>query len=195
VPFRTPAGGSLDALVVGLGNPGRRYERTRHNVGWMVADRLVQRLGLRWEAKYDGRFVTTRIGETRVALLAPETFMNDSGRSIAKAARFHKLAPEQVVVVHDDAELPFGRVKAKAGGGLRGHNGLRSTARALGSPDFLRVPCGVGRPERGDRRPLADWLLSPFEPHEDVEPLVERGADCAEAIVRDGIEEAGRVFA
>ncbi len=110
--------------------------------------------------------------------------MNESGRSIAKAARFHKLDREQILVVYDEVELAFGRVKAPAGGGLQGHNGLRSTAQALGGPEFLRTRCGVGRPERGDRRPLADCLLSPFEPHEDPEPLVERGADCAGTVAR-----------
>ena len=189
------AGGSLDLLVVGLGNPGPRYARTRHNVGRLVVERLADRLGLVFGQKHDGRFVTGRLDEARVALLVPETFMNDSGRSIAKAARFHKLGREDVVVVYDEVELPLGRVKARAGGGLKGHNGLRSTAQALGGPEFLRVRCGVGRPERGDPRPLADWLLSPFEAHEDPAPLVERGADCVEAVAREGLEAAERAFA
>ncbi len=192
--FSRTGGASLDLLVVGLGNPGSRYARTRHNVGWMVADLLVDRLGLRWGAKYDGRFVPARLDDVRLALLAPETYMNDSGRSIRKAAAFHKLAPEQVLVVYDDAELAFGRVQARAGGGLKGHNGLRSTAQHLGTSDFGRVRCGVGRPERGDRRPLADWLLSPFEDHEDPAPLVARAADCVEAVARDGIETAAGAF-
>ncbi len=192
--FSRSGAGSLDLLVVGLGNPGGRYARTRHNVGWMVADLLVDRLGLRWGSKYDGRFVQARVDDVRVALLAPETYMNDSGRAIRKAAAFHKLAPEQVLVVYDDAELAFGRVQARAGGGLKGHNGLRSTAQHLGTSDFGRVRCGVGRPERGDRRPLADWLLSPFEAHEDPAPLVARAADCVEAVARDGIEATSRVF-
>jgi PTH1 family peptidyl-tRNA hydrolase len=193
LPSRT-AGGTLDLLVVGLGNPGPRYARTRHNVGRMAVELLATRLGLDFGQKHDGRFVNGRVDETRVALLVPETFMNDSGRSIAKAARFHKLEREQVVVVYDEVELPFGRVKARAGGGLKGHNGLRSTAQSLGGPEFLRVRCGVGRPERGDRRPLADWLLSPFEAHEDPAPLVERGADCTEVLMREGLEAAERGF-
>jgi len=117
----------------------------------------------------------------RLALLVPETFMNESGRSIAKAARFHKLDREQILVVYDEVELAFGRVKAPAGGGLKGHNGLRSPPRRSAAPS---ARCGVGRPERGDRRPPADCLLSPFEPHEDPEPLVERGADCAGTVAR-----------
>jgi PTH1 family peptidyl-tRNA hydrolase len=193
LPSRT-AGGSLDLLVVGLGNPGTRYARTRHNVGRMAVEYLADRLGLAFGQKHDGRFVTGRLDDVRLALLVPETFMNDSGRSIGKAARFHKLDLAQVVVVYDEVELPFGRVKARAGGGLKGHNGLRSTAQALGGPDFLRVRCGIGRPERGDRRPLADWLLAPFEAHEDPAPLVERGAECTEVLVREGLDEAERRF-
>lgn len=194
-PFRRGTTSTLDALVVGLGNPGSRYARTRHNVGFMVVDALAERTGARFGSKYDGRFVETRVGEARVALLEPETYMNVSGRSAARAARFYKLPPGAVVAVYDDIELPFGRVKARAGGGLKGHNGLRSLAESLGTRDFLRVRCGLGRPERGDRRDIADWVLAPFEPHEDPAPMIAAAADCVEAIVVDGIEAAERAYA
>ncbi len=193
--LRRGAGSSLDYLVVGLGNPGRRYERTRHNVGFRTVELLAERLGGGgWRERYSGRLCELRDGERRLALLEPMTFMNLSGRSVAAAAGFYKLPLDRLLVAHDEIDLPFGDVRAKRGGGLAGHNGLRSLRDSLGSADFLRVRAGVGRPERGDRRPVADWLLAPFEPHEDVEALVERAADCALSVVRDGIDAAMRAW-
>ena len=190
--LRRSGGGTLDALIVGLGNPGRLYARTRHNIGFMVVDRIAERAGASWRGKYDGRFTETAIGDARVALLEPETFMNLSGRSVAAAARFYKLEPQDVIVVYDDIELEFDRVRAKAGGGLKGHNGLRSMAASLGTPDFLRVRCGVGRPRRGDPRSVADYVLGAFYDDEDPADLIEQACDCAEAILADGIDEAER---
>src|SRR4051794_16509478 len=129
--LRRSGGGTLDALIVGLGNPGRQYAKTRHNVGFLVVDRLAERAGASFPAKYDGRFAETTIGDARVALLEPETFMNLSGRSVNAAARFYKLEPQDVIVIYDEIELPFDKVRAKAGGGLKGHNGLRSLADSL----------------------------------------------------------------
>ena len=193
--FRRGDGAStLDLLVAGLGNPGRRYERDRHNVGWMVVDELAQRRGVSFKSKFNGRLGETRVDDHRLALLKPETFMNESGRSIAAAARFYKVPTEGVLVVHDEVDLELGRLQARAGGGLAGHNGLRSIAQMLGGPGFLRLRVGVGRPERGDPRDVADFVLSPFEPHDDHEALVRRAADAVEVVVRDGLEEAQRVF-
>ena len=192
--LRRSGGGTLDALIVGLGNPGRQYTETRHNIGFKVVDRLAERAGASFRQKYDGRFTETTIADARVALLEPETFMNLSGRSVSSAARFYKLAPAEVIVVYDDIELEFDRVRAKAGGGLKGHNGLRSMADSLGTPDFLRVRCGVGRPRRGDPRSIADFVLGAFYEDEDPAALIERAADCAEAIVLDGIAEAERRY-
>lgn len=183
---------SLDALIVGLGNPGRQYARTRHNIGFMVVDELAARLAVTFRARYEGRFAEGRDGEARIALLEPETFMNLSGRPVAAAARYYRLAPEEIVVVYDDIELAPGRIRAKAGGGLKGHNGLRSIAGALGSPDFVRVRMGVGRPGPGDRRSVADFVLAPFAPEEDVEGMVRSGVECIETILRDGLPEAER---
>ena len=185
---------TLDLLVAGLGNPGRRHERDRHNVGWMVVDELAQRGDVSFKSKFNGRLGETRVDDHRLALLKPETFMNDSGRSIAAAARFYKVPAEGVLVVHDEVDLELGRLQARAGGGLAGHNGLRSISQMLGGPGFLRLRVGVGRPERGDPRDVADFVLSPFEPHDDQEALVRRAADAVEVIVRDGLEEAQRVF-
>ena len=178
---------TLDLLVAGLGNPGREHARDRHNVGWMVVDELARRQSGSFRAKFSGRLAETRIGDARLALLEPETYMNDSGRSIAAAARFFKVLPEHVLVVHDDVDLPVGRLQARLGGGLAGHNGLRSIAQVLGTPEFQRLRIGVGRPERGDPRPVADYVLSAFEPEDDVEEIVNRSADAVESLVADGL--------
>ena len=185
---------SLDLLVVGLGNPGREHERDRHNVGWMVVDELAQRLDGRWRAKFSGQLAEVRLDGLRLALLKPETFMNDSGRSVAAASRFFKVEPESMLVVHDDVDLEAGRLQARAGGGLAGHNGLRSLAQSLGTQEFLRLRIGVGRPGRGDPRSVADYVLSPFELEEDVGGLVTRAADAVEAISREGVEAAQQRF-
>jgi PTH1 family peptidyl-tRNA hydrolase len=179
---------TLDLLVAGLGNPGREYERTRHNVGWLVADELARRHGGSFRSKFSGRLAETRLDGLRLALLKPETYMNESGRSLGAAARFFKVEPSSLVVVHDDVDLEPGRLQARLGGGLAGHNGLRSIAQSLGTNDFLRLRIGVGRPGRGDRRPVADYVLSPFEPEEDVDELVTRSADAVESLARDGLE-------
>jgi PTH1 family peptidyl-tRNA hydrolase len=180
----------LDLLVAGLGNPGHEYERTRHNAGWLVTDELAHRHDGSWRSKFSGSLAEVRLGEQRLALLKPETYMNESGRSVSAAARFFKVPAESILVVHDDVDLEPGRLQARRGGGLAGHNGLRSLAQDLGTQDFLRLRIGVGRPGRGDRRPVADWVLSPFAPEEDVEALVARAADAVETIAADGIEAA-----
>jgi PTH1 family peptidyl-tRNA hydrolase len=185
---------TLDMLVVGLGNPGRRHERDRHNIGWMVVDELGRRHGVSFRSKFTGRLGETRLDGHRIALLRPETYMNDSGRSIASAVQFFKVPLAALLVVHDEVDLELGRLQARAGGGLAGHNGLRSAARALGSPEFMRLRVGVGRPERGDPRDIADFVLAPFEEHEDPDAIVSRAAEAVEAIARDGLEEAQRSF-
>jgi PTH1 family peptidyl-tRNA hydrolase len=185
---------TLDLLVVGLGNPGRQYERTRHNVGWLVADELARRLGGSWRSKFSGRLTEVREDGARLAVLKPETFMNDSGRSVAAAARFFKVPPESLLIVHDDVDLEPGRLQARAGGGLAGHNGLRSLAQTLGTQDFLRLRIGVGRPGRGDPRSVANYVLSAFEPEEDVEALVARSTDAVESLVRNGLEATQQRF-
>jgi peptidyl-tRNA hydrolase, PTH1 family len=185
---------TLDLLVAGLGNPGREYERTRHNVGWMVVDELARRHEGSFRSKFAGQLAEVRDDERRLALLKPETYMNISGRSVGAASRFFKVDPGSLLVVHDDVDLEQGRLQARLGGGLAGHNGLRSIADALGTQDFLRLRIGVGRPPRGDRRPVADYVLSPFEPELDVEELVSRAADAVEAIAREGLEPAQQRF-
>src|SRR5690349_3264552 len=183
-------GSSLDLLVVGLGNPGREYARNRHNVGHLVLDELARRHGGSWKAKFSGQIAEVRLDDHRVALLKPETFMNESGRSVGGAARFYKLEPGEVLVVHDEGDFDLGRLELKAGGGLAGHNGLRSIAQHLKTQEFLRLRIGVVRPERGDPRPLGDWVLGNFEPHEDPEGLVAHAADAVETLVAEGVERA-----
>ncbi len=183
-------GSSLDLLVVGLGNPGREYARHRHNVGHMVADELARRHGGSWRSKFSGQLAEIRLDGHNVALLKPETYMNESGRSVGAAARFFKVDPDRVLVVHDEGDFDLGRLQLRHGGGLAGHNGLRSIAAHLKTPDFLRLRIGVGRPERGDPRPLADYVLSNFEPHDEAEALIARAADAVEQLDAEGVERA-----
>jgi PTH1 family peptidyl-tRNA hydrolase len=183
-------GSSLDLLVVGLGNPGREYAGNRHNVGWMIVDELARRHGGSWKGKFSGQLAEIRLDGHKLALLKPETYMNDSGKSVGAAARFFKLDADAVLVVHDEGDFDLGRLQLRIGGGSAGHNGLRSIAQHLRSPDFMRLRVGVGRPERGDPRPLADYVLSDFAPHDDAEALVARAADAVETLDADGIESA-----
>jgi PTH1 family peptidyl-tRNA hydrolase len=162
--------------------------------GRLVADELARRHGGRFRSKFSGRLAEVRLDGARLALLKPETYMNESGRSIAAATRFFKADAGALLVVHDDVDLEEGRLQARRGGGLAGHNGLRSIAQALGSQDFLRLRIGVGRPGRGDRRSVADYVLAPFGEETDVDALVARAADAVETIARDGIEAGQQRF-
>jgi PTH1 family peptidyl-tRNA hydrolase len=191
---RDKAVSTLDLLVAGLGNPGREYERNRHNVGFMVVEELTRRHEARFRSKFHGRLAELRLERSRVALLAPETFMNESGRSLVAAARYFKLDPEQLLVVHDDVDLEPGRLQLRLGGGLAGHNGLRSITTALATKEFLRLRVGVGRPGRGDRRSVADFVLSNFDSDTDVAEIVSRAADAVELLVAEGLDAAQARF-
>jgi len=179
-------------LVVGLGNPGPRYARTRHNAGQRVVEMLAARLGAgRFAARYAGQFAEARGPVGPLGLLIPTTYMNESGSSVGPAAGTLHAAPDQVLVVHDDIDLPFGEVRGKAGGGHGGHNGLRSIAQGLGDPGFLRVRIGVGRPGPGFHGDEADWVLRPFdEPGDQVDALLARGLEMTEAVLADGMAAA-----
>ena len=187
-------GTSLDLLVAGLGNPGREYARNRHNVGWLVVDELARRHDGSWRAKFNGQLAEIRIDGHKVALIKPETFMNDSGRSVQAALKFFKLEPDAVLVVHDEGDLEPGRLQARLGGGTAGHNGLRSIQEHLGTPDFMRLRVGVGRPGRGDQRKLADFVLADFRPEDDPEGLVRAAADAVETLDAEGLEAAQRAI-
>jgi PTH1 family peptidyl-tRNA hydrolase len=160
----------------------------------MVADELARRHGGSFRGKFSGELAEVRIDGHRVALLKPQSYMNDSGRPIVAASQFFKVEPADLLVVHDDSDLESGRIQARLGGGLAGHNGLRSIAKLLGTQDFLRLRIGVGRPGRGDRRPLADYVLSDFTPEDDVDDLVARAADAVECLLGQGLEETQRRY-
>jgi|SRR5215210_790641 len=193
--FRRGAEAStLDLLVAGLGNPGREYANTRHNVGFLVCDELARRHDGSFRSKFSADLAQLRVDAARLALLKPQTYMNESGRSVAAAARFFKLAPERLLVLHDEVDLEPGRLQVRLGGGLAGHNGLRSIAQHLKTQEFLRLRVGVGRPGRGDPRPVADFVLGRFDDHVDVDALVGRAADAVETLVGEGLEEAQNRF-
>ena len=191
---RGDSASSLALLVVGLGNPGREYAAHRHNAGYMVVEELARRAGTSFRSRFNGQLADGRLDGARVALLKPETYMNESGRAVGAAARFYKVDPGAVLVVHDEGDFGLGRLQLRAGGGLAGHNGLRSIASHLQTQDFLRLRIGVGRPGRGDPRDLADYVLSDFEPDDDAETLVGRAADAVESLLREGLEESQRRF-
>ena len=148
-----------------------------------MLDELARRHGGSWKSKFSGQLAEVRHGDARLVLLKPETYMNESGRSVGAAARFFKVEPADVLVVHDEGDFDLGRIEIKHGGGLAGHNGLRSIAQELGTNDFTRLRIGVGRPERGDPRSLADYVLADFEPHDDAAALIASAADAVEAYV------------
>jgi PTH1 family peptidyl-tRNA hydrolase len=177
-------------LIVGLGNPGPRYELTRHNVGQMVVDELAARRGETFRShKANARVVETwvRPGAAKLILAKPNTFMNVSGGPIAGLAKFYGVPPERVAVVHDELDIPFDAIKLKAGGGHGGHNGVRDVAKALDSTEFARVRVGIGRPT--GRQDPADWVLDPFGAAErkNLPILLADAADAVEQLVDEGL--------
>ena len=181
-------------LVVGLGNPGPAYRGNRHNVGFRVLDVLAGQVGGRFSRhKARADVVEGRLGPLpapRVVLAEPRSYMNESGGPVAGLCGFYKIPVEQLVVVHDELDLPYGSLRLKRGGGDNGHNGLRSITRSLGSREYLRVRFGIGRPP--GRMDAADYVLRDFSPTErkDLDFHVDRAADAVEALVRDGLESA-----
>jgi peptidyl-tRNA hydrolase, PTH1 family len=183
----TPA----DLLVVGLGNPGSEYERTKHNVGAEVVELLAKRHGAKLrKGKERARSDEVRIGSARVALAIPLTYMNDSGDAVRLLARRYGVEPEQIVVVHDELDLPVATLRVKSGGGLAGHNGLRSIKSHLHSDAFQRVRLGVGKPTSKEQG--ADHVLSKFSKRDraEVDVTIEQAADAVETIATDGIDVA-----
>jgi PTH1 family peptidyl-tRNA hydrolase len=151
---------TLDLLVAGLGNPGREYADTRHNVGFMVAEELARRHGGSWRAKFSGDLAEMRLDGLRLAVLKPQTYMNESGRSVGAAVRFFKVEPEALLVVHDEVDLEPGRLQARLGGGLAGHNGQRSVAQHLGTPEIGRAAGARRSASGGGLRPFAVFSRS-----------------------------------
>ncbi|MCW2613435.1 MAG: Peptidyl-tRNA hydrolase [Frankiales bacterium] len=184
-----------DWLVVGLGNPGPTYAGNRHNVGSMVLDLLAERVGARFKA-HKGRadLVETRFGDQRTLLAKPKCYMNESGGPVASLRDFFKVPVGQIVVVHDELDIPYGTLRLKAGGGDNGHNGLKSLTKSLGSKEYLRVRVGIGRPP--GRQDPADFVLKDFSATEKKELAfhVDRAADAVEALVAGPLELAQNVF-
>jgi len=191
---RNPFGSSapVDWLIVGLGNPGPSYANSPHNVGFQVARALIDRWSLgKPKTKFAGELAEGRTGigpaHPRVAVLLPQTFMNESGRSAGPARGAYKLDLDRVVVVHDEIDLPFGEVRSRLGGGLAGHNGLKSLKRELGTPDFQRVRVGVGRPDSTDPEIVSAHVLGAWrQSRADVADLVARAADEVERVLAQG---------
>lgn len=183
---------TVPALVVGLGNPGPEYERTRHNVGFLVADSLAERVGGRFTVhkKSGTDLLQARLDGRQVLIAKPRSYMNLSGRPVSALARFFSVPPTEVIVVHDELDLPFGAVRLKRGGGEGGHNGLRSISGALTTKDYLRTRIGIGRPP--GRQDPADFVLKPFAAAErkEVRVVVEQAADAVELLLRVGLEAA-----
>ena len=178
-------------LVVGLGNPGEGYARTRHNVGFLAADRLAERLGASWTVKkFAAELAEARAGQEKVWIMKPQTYMNHSGESVGPALRFWKLGLDDLVVVHDEIELDPFRIQLKIGGGDSGHNGVKSVNAHVGSRDYARVRVGVGRPPPA--MDPADYVLGSFKKAEqaDVDDCVERAADAARLVVELGAAKA-----
>lgn len=184
-------------LVAGLGNPGPGYAGTRHNVGFMVVDRLAERLGVKWSASKASALTAEgflRPGGPKLLLVKPQTFMNESGRSVGLISAFFGIESDRVIVVHDELDIPFDSIKLKRGGGNGGHNGLRSIDKALGSPDYLRVRVGIGRPP--GRQDAASFVLKDFagSERELVGNLVEDAADAVESLIDLGLTASQQRF-
>ncbi|MBX7269219.1 aminoacyl-tRNA hydrolase [Micromonospora sp. Llam7] len=179
-------------LVVGLGNPGRQYAHNRHNVGFMVADLLADRVGGRFgrhkRAMAEAAQGRLGFGGPKLVLMKPLTYMNLSGGPVAGLAQFHKVSPGRVIAVHDELDIDYGQLRVKCGGGEGGHNGLRSMSKSLGTKDYVRVRFGIGRPP--GRQDPADYVLSDFSPVErkELDFLVDRAADVVESVVTLGVE-------
>ena len=184
-------------LIVGLGNPGREYRETRHNVGFMIVDEIARRHGLSWAmapSQVPDAFVTKRYGADPLLLAKPLTYMNRSGDAVAALARYYDIAPADLLIVIDEAALPFGKLRARPRGSAGGHNGLKSIVERLGTQEFPRLRLGVGR---GDgRRDLADHVLATFEPEErtELEPVIARAADAAEMFAVEDIFKVMNVY-
>lgn len=182
-------------LVVGLGNPGSEYAGNRHNVGFMVADELIRRgRGATPRAKFGAELAETAVGAARALVCKPMEFMNVSGQAVSKAATFWKVPAANTVVLYDDLDIPFGRMKLGVGGGHGGHNGVRSILTCLGTPEFLRVRIGIGRPPAG--WDPANYVLANFSKEEQKELpfVVGEAADAVEAIVGNGLTSAMNKF-
>jgi peptidyl-tRNA hydrolase, PTH1 family len=181
-------------LIVGLGNPGLQYIKNRHNIGFVVLDELARRLSTTFQAKSNSHIAEARVGSGKIFLLKPQTFMNLSGNAVVPLMRFHKLEANQVLVIHDDLDLPFGRIRVRTGGSSGGQNGVKHITELLDADGFVRLKMGISRPPKDWSVP--NWVLSNFTVEElpMLEQLIQIGADAATCIIKDGAVEAQNKF-
>lgn len=189
-------GGSVSWLLVCLGNPGREYAETRHNVGFLAADRLAEKTGARIDRlKFRALTGVVELGGQRVLVMKPQTYMNLSGEAAGEAARFYKLPPERVLVISDDVALPIGKMRIRAGGSAGGHNGLKSIIQHLGSDAFPRIRVGVGAPAHPEYE-MVDWVIGRFTPAErkELTAMLDRAVEAADCLIREGVQKAQNRF-
>lgn len=183
----------MNKLIVGLGNPGLEYELTRHNIAWLALDGLTFSDDLIWKDKFKGIYSTKNIFSDNIYVLKPMTYMNLSGQSVVSLVNFFKVDLENILVIHDEVDLPEGVITFKKGGGLAGHNGLKSIASSLGSQDFMRLRIGIGRPTRGS---MSSWVLKKYNDNElvNVEKIIEGVASAIDLFIGKGFEKAASSF-
>lgn len=180
-------------LIVGVGNPGEEYELTRHNIAWILFDGSPVCEGGIWKSKFKGQYCDVSINGEKVFFLKPETYMNLSGESVAPLCSFFKITPEEVLVVHDEVDLPFGQIQFKKGGGFAGHNGLKSIAQHLGTPNFYRLRMGIGRPVHGS---MSSWVLGKFPKEQDTELgiVIENCSKAISFLLKHGFSKASNKY-
>lgn len=183
----------MSLLIVGLGNPGREYEETRHNIGFMLLDQIASSSNISWKEKYKGLYTKISAFENEVHLLKPQTYMNLSGESVQKAAAFFKIEPKNIFVAHDELDIPYGTIAMKNGGGLAGHNGLKSIAQCMGTNDFLRLRMGIGRPTVGS---VSNFVLSGFSSVEkmSLDFYIKESAKAVGIFIEKGFEACARSY-
>jgi peptidyl-tRNA hydrolase, PTH1 family len=181
-------------LIVGLGNPGALHVRNRHNIGFVLVDEIARRLGATWLKRGNHEIAEARVGAGKLFLMKPQTYMNLSGDAVVPFARFHKLEPTQILVAHDDLDLPFGRIRIRTGGSSGGQNGLKDISAKLATEQYPRLKLGISRPPA--HWTVVNWVLSNFQPNElsMLEDVIRVGADAAAVIVKDGVIEAQNQF-
>ena len=180
-------------LVVGVGNPGAEYELTRHNVAWILFEFCPFTEGGAWKSKFKGQYLDATVNGEKVYFLKPDTYMNLSGESVAPLCSFFKITPEEVLVVHDEVDLPFGQIQFKKGGGFAGHNGLKSIAQHLGTPNFYRMRIGIGRPQHGS---MASWVLGKFPKEQDTELgiVMDNSSKALAFLLKHGFSKASNMY-
>lgn len=180
-------------LIVALGNPGAEYELTRHNIAWILVDTHRDISSNMWKSKFKGEYTDFNSTSGKVYVLKPQTYMNLSGESVQPLCQFFKINPDEILVVQDELDLPFGQIHFKKGGGLAGHNGLKSIAKHLGTQDFYRMRLGIGRPDRGS---VSSWVLSKFPASQDIElgVVMEKSNEALDFFLREGFKKASNTY-